>query len=84
VLGKMIEGVGFMAFVEDDWLAYFERTLGKTGRTTRKEAYYALMKYGLDTNYWNEYIFFSFVHYTNNVIYLAGTPDIHGSLPHAE
>ena len=49
-----------------------------------REALYALMKYGRETNSWNEYIFLSHQHHQDNAIFLAGLPDVKGSLPHGE
>jgi len=41
------------------------------------------MKYGLDTHYWNEYIFQAYHHHQKEAIFLTGLPDVRDSLPHA-
>ena len=69
--------------VEKDWLAYFQRNLPKTSEDTEVLAYEHLMKYGLDRNYWNEYVFLSYRNHQSDMILLEGIPDIPESLPHA-
>ncbi|MBF0471522.1 MAG: hypothetical protein HQL48_09110 [Gammaproteobacteria bacterium] len=84
VLGRYIPERGFYPLVENEWLAYFSRTLPKIKAETRELAYGLLMKYGLSRNYWNEYIFLSYRNYQNDMILLQGFPDIRASLPHAD
>ncbi|MBM9536122.1 hypothetical protein [Desulfobulbus alkaliphilus] len=67
-----------------EWLAFFERTLPKTGESDRRRAYEMLMKDGLGQHYWNEFIFTSYANYTDNVVFLAGIPDLPESMPHSE
>jgi hypothetical protein len=43
-----------------------------------------LMKYGLNKNYWTEYIFLSYRNHSENMILLEGFPDILSSMPHAK
>lgn len=69
---------------EKSWLEYINRTLLKIELPDKKEALHHLMKYGLETNYWNEYIFLAFHHAQNEAIFLSGIPDIKESLPHAD
>ena len=69
---------------ESDWISYFERNLEKTGKKDKLTAYNFLMKYGLNKNYWNEYIFQGYVNYMNEVIFLAGHPDLPLSMPHSK
>lgn len=66
---------------ENKWLAYFERSLGKTGIKDYRAAYEYLMKYGLSRHYWNEYIFEAYVNHQYDMILLAGFPDIALSRP---
>ena len=47
------------------------------------DAHGHLMKYGPDSNHWNEYIFCAFSGYQHEAIFLTGIPDIRESLPHA-
>jgi hypothetical protein len=42
-----------------------------------------LMKYGLSLNHWNEFVFQAYHHHQHDAIFLAGIPDVKGSLPHA-
>ena len=60
------------------------RTLPKVKASDKKEALYMLMKYGMEHNYWNEYILQAYYNSLHNVIFLAGFPDIKESRPHAE
>ncbi len=69
---------------ESDWMSYFERNLKKTGKKDKSTAYKFLMKYGLNKNYWNEYIFQGYVNHMNSVIFLAGFPDLPLSMPHSK
>jgi len=69
---------------KDDWIAFIKRTMLGMGESDSAKAFYTLMKYGLEVNYWNEYIFQAFHHSQNNVIFLAGLPDVKGSLPHGD
>ena len=41
------------------------------------------MKNGNDKNYWNEYIMDGYVNYQEDMIMLAGFPDIPLSMPHS-
>jgi hypothetical protein len=69
---------------QEKWLAYFKRTQGKTKIQDIKRSYQMLMKYGLNRNYWNEYIFEAFVNYDSQMILLAGFPDDPASRPHSD
>jgi hypothetical protein len=69
---------------KDDWIVFVKRTLLGMGEPDNAKAFYTLMKYGLETNYWNEYIFQAFHHNQNNAIFPTGLPDVKGSLPHGD
>ena len=84
ILGKLGNDNSFVPLVETDWVSFFERNLGKMGVQDLNTFYQALMKYGLNTNYWNEYIFLSYRNHSNDMILLEGFPDIPSSLPHAK
>jgi hypothetical protein len=84
VLGKLGPRREFVSFVEEDWLEYFKRNLPKTNKETEASAYDHLMKYGLNRNYWNEYIFLSYRNHRHDMILLEGIPDIPVSLPHTK
>ncbi|HDY69023.1 MAG TPA: hypothetical protein ENH85_14690 [Candidatus Scalindua sp.] len=66
-----------------DWGEYFNRTLPRVGIDPPILAYTELMKHGLEINYWNEYIFQAYYNFSNDVIYLMGTPDKPETLPHS-
>ena len=66
-----------------EWEAFFERTIPKTGIENAGEAYAHLMKYGLSSNYWNEYVFEAYVNHRPDMILLAGFPDVPSSRPHS-
>lgn len=81
ILGKLGNNNSFVPLVENDWLSYFERNLGKMRIQDIEASYHALMKYGLNYNYWNEYIFLSYRNHRDDMILLEGFPDIPSSLP---
>jgi len=66
---------------KEDWIAFFKRTMLGAGDKIGSHA--ELMKYGLDTHYWNEYIFQAYHHHQKEAIFLTGLPDVRDSLPHA-
>ena len=84
ILGKLGSDNSFISAVENDWLNYFDRNLGKTRLENIEDSYHELMKYGLSKNYWNEYIFLSYRNHRDDMILLEGLPDIQSSLPHAK
>lgn len=65
----------------DNWTTFIKRTI--LGADNETESYHEFMKYGLDTHYWNEYIFQAYHHHQHDAIFLAGLPDVQESLPHA-
>ncbi|MCP5519440.1 MAG: hypothetical protein H7A45_19525 [Verrucomicrobiales bacterium] len=66
-----------------DWVAFFERSMPKTGLADAGQAYEHLMKYGLSPEYWNEYVFEAYVNHRPDMILLAGLPDVPSSRPHS-
>jgi hypothetical protein len=84
ILGKLGSDNSFISSVENDWLNYFDRNLGKTRIKDIEGSYQSLMKYGLNKNYWTEYIFLSYRNHSENMILLEGFPDILSSMPHAK
>ena len=42
-----------------------------------------LLKHGLSVHHWNEFVFQAYHHHQYDAIFLAGIPDVKGSLPHA-
>lgn len=84
ILGKLGSNNSFISAVENDWLSYFKRNLGKNRIENIEDSYQSLMKYGLSKNYWNEYIFLSYRNHRDDMILLEGFPDIQSSMPHAK
>lgn len=68
---------------EEKWLAFFERTFPETNKDDPVEAYEHLMKYGVEKNYWNEYVFEAYQNHTAEMVLLVGYPDIDTSRPHS-
>jgi len=68
----------------DDWKAFFDRNLKAAGKKDKIKAYESFMKYGKNKYFWNEYIFEGYVNYQEDMIMLAGFPDIPLSMPHSE
>lgn len=73
----------FFSSNEKDWILFFDRNLKKIGRNSKKASYEFFMKYGLNRHYWNEYIFEGYVNHQQEMIMLAGFPDIPLSKPHS-
>lgn len=73
----------FVFSSEKNWISFFERNLGKTKIEDNKRAYEFLMKFGLNRHYWNEYVFEGYVNHKDDMILLAGFPDIPSSRPHS-
>jgi hypothetical protein len=84
VLGKCDSQKQYMLSAEQDWLAYFDRTLKHCAADDRAGAYASLMKYGTSRNYWNEFVFLAYRNHQHDVILLEGFPDMPSSLPHSE
>ncbi len=71
-----------------DWLAFFERQerqlplrLTAADQAAHRKA---LLKRGLEPNYWSEYIFLAYHDAQDSAISLCGIPDLPHSLPHAD
>lgn len=69
--------------MREDWDTFFDRNLKATGGKNRIKAYETFMKTGNDKYYWNEYIIDGYVNYQEDMIMLAGFPDIPLSMPHS-
>ena len=65
------------------WEDFFDRNLDTSKKDEKIQAYEKFMKHGKNKHFWNEYIFESYVNHTEDMILLAGFPDIPQSLPHA-
>jgi hypothetical protein len=66
---------------EDDWLAYFDRSLSAAPSQKRDTAYEQHMKYGPARDYWPEFVFEAYVNHEPGVIFLSGLPDVAESRP---
>lgn len=66
-----------------DWTAYLKRSMLQLKPKSEAQGLYQLMKYGLEVNHWNEYVLQAYHHHQYDAIFLAGLPDVQGSLPHA-
>ena len=66
-----------------DWTAYLNRAMLNMKAQDGEQPLYGLLKYGLSVHHWNEYIFLAYHHHQHDAIFLAGIPDVKGSLPHA-
>ena len=84
ILGKLGPGNSFNPYVENDWLAYFERNLDNTNIDTKVASYEQLMKYGSSKNYWNEFIFLAYRNHQHDMILLEGAPDTPSTMPHTK
>ena len=71
--------------LKEEWLSFMNRTVPKIRAPNRPrslaEAMYDLLKYGLNLNYWNQYICSAPMRMQDNVIFLAGIPDRLGNGP---
>jgi hypothetical protein len=66
-----------------DWTAYLNRAMLNLEVQDEGQRLYELLKYGAWTHHWNEFVFKAFHHAQHEAIFLAGIPDVKGSLPHA-
>jgi hypothetical protein len=77
------EGGRFFFADPKEWGAFLERAIFKTGIPESDQAYAHLLKYGLSRNYWNDFVFEAYVNHQQDMILLAGLPDVELSRPHA-
>lgn len=68
---------------KSDWTAYLNKSILETGSTDRRAALHEVLKYGREPRFWSEFIFLGYHHHQPDAIFLAGLPDVPGSLPHA-
>ena len=66
-----------------EWEAYFRRVLPDAPRVARIAAHELHMKHGPTPRYWTEFVFEGYVNHREDVIFLAGLPDVAGSRPHS-
>lgn len=72
-----------MESTKDDWTQFLMRTLVKDHGENDRDRLHQLLKYGLSTNYWNEYVFQAYINHQTQAVLLAGIPDLKPTLPHA-
>ena len=84
IAGELKDKQTYSWTTEQEWIAYFERTLDPIGVEDKALAYSYLMKYGLSRHYWNEYVFLGYMNHQPDTIFLAGFPDQPSSLPHSK
>jgi hypothetical protein len=65
------------------WEAYFRRTLPDLPQRARVATYERHMKFGPTRAFWNEFVFEAYVNHRQDVIFLAGLPDVPESRPHS-
>jgi hypothetical protein len=68
---------------KDEWTHFLRRNMVRFKADDEQSSLYQLLKYGLDLNYWNEFVFQAFHHHDAQAIFLTGIPDLRGTLPHA-
>jgi hypothetical protein len=66
-----------------DWIDFLRRTMLQCKGADELKRLYNLLKYGLDQNYWNEFVFKAYVNYQADAVFLTGVPDMKATLPHA-
>lgn len=76
-----------IGFGEADWVAYLNKSV--VGATDTMKALHQFLKFGKaarsrkPNESWSEFIFEAYHHHQPDAIFLAGLPDVKGSLPHA-
>ncbi len=76
------KGNQLYATSENDWLDFINRNLPKLKIRETNKSYEFFLRYGLNRHYWNEFIFQGYSNHSNEMILLAGMPDVKSSLPH--
>ena len=66
-----------------DWIAFLKRTMVQCDGTNDPTRLHNLLKRGLETHYWNEFVFKAYVNYQADAVFLTGIPDMKATLPHA-
>ena len=67
---------------KEDWTQFLRRNMLRFKADDERDSLYQLLKYGLDLNYWNEFVFLAYHHHQSDAIFLAGIPDLKTTLPH--
>jgi len=67
-----------------DWTAYVNRAMLDLEAKDDGQRLYELLKYRSWTHQWNEFVFLAYRHHQYDAIFLAGIPDVKGSLLYAK
>jgi hypothetical protein len=68
---------------KSDWMQFLQRSLMHLGSGDVRQLLSQFLKSGPAANYWNEFVFKAYHHHQPDAIFLAGIPDLKGTLPHA-
>ena len=68
---------------KDEWTQFLNRTLLRVEGSDDRDRLNRLLKFGLGTNYWNEFVFKAYHHHQAQAVFLAGIPDLKATLPQA-
>ncbi len=83
VLGRTENGYWHNIGDQLSILSFLKRNITQINISNELDAYKHFMKYGLNRNYWNEYIFLGYANHNQKAIFLTGIPDMPTSLPHS-
>jgi hypothetical protein len=65
------------------WVDFLKRSRLLLKTDDERQALDRLLKYGREQNFWNEFVLEAYHHNQPEAIFLAGIPDLEGTLPHA-
>ena len=68
---------------ETDWTAYLNKSLLEGSDANTNSDLHVLLKFGKSPRHWHEFVLLAYHHHQPDAIFLAGLPDVKGSLPHA-
>jgi hypothetical protein len=68
---------------KSDWIAFLKRTMIQCDGSDDRTRLHNLLKFGLEPNYWNEFVFKAYHHFQTEAVFLTGIPDMKATLPHA-
>jgi hypothetical protein len=66
-----------------DWSAYLHRALRDMPGGDERARLHELLKFGRTPRAWPEFVMNAYHHHQRDAVFLAGIPDVPGSLPHA-
>ncbi|HFC30620.1 MAG TPA: hypothetical protein ENJ44_06215 [Oceanospirillales bacterium] len=67
--------------IQAEWLDYFERQLSISQNINKEKSYQDFMKFGINKDFWMEYITLAYLGFSSESIDVDGIPDIAESLP---